>query len=375
MLRRKIDLPLWVDYILLPLLNLIVALFLSCIIAFIAGADPIDTLQAIFLGAFGDGESIGYTFYYTTNFIFTGLAVSIAFHAGLFNIGAEGQALMGGLGVALICLYFDSWSLFFVLPFAIIAAGLLGGLWAFIPGFLQAKRGSHIVITTIMFNFIAQSLMVYLLVDILREPNQQNPQSSAFNEALYLPFIHDWLSIFHINIDHSPLNLSFLIALLCCLFLWIFIWHTRWGYEFRVVGQNHQAASYAGISSERTIIWAMVISGGLAGLVGINEIMGVHHRLILGFTGGAGYVGIAVALMGRNHPLGIIIAAILFGALYQGGSVLAFDIPILNKDIIIVIQGLIVLFCGALENIFKPAMNRLFNFDRTSAHKSKTARF
>ena len=149
---------------------------------------------------------------------------------------------------------------------------------------------------------------------------------------------------------------GFLVA---CALVWLFLWHTRWGYELRAVGHSESAALYAGISRKRSIVVAMCISGALAGLVGVNEVMGVQHRLLLNFTGGAGYVGIAVALMGRNHPVGIVLAAVLFGALYQGGSELSFDMPALTRDMVVVIQGLIILVCGALEHALRGPVQAL----------------
>jgi ABC-type uncharacterized transport system permease subunit len=140
----------------------------------------------------------------------------------------------------------------------------------------------------------------------------------------------------------------------------LFIRHTRWGYEIRTVGLNERAAVYAGISPARNIVLAMAISGALAGFVAVNELLGVHHRMILGFTGGVGFVGIAVALMGRSHPVGILLAALLFGALYQGGSELSFEFPTINREMVVVIQGLVILFAGALENLFKPRIEALF---------------
>ncbi|MBL4740981.1 MAG: ABC transporter permease [Sneathiella sp.] len=353
--------PAWVNLALIPLINLAAALFISGIVILIVGDDPIQALEVLFYGAFGYADAIGYTLYYTTNFIFTGLAVAIAFHCGLFNIGAEGQALMGGLGVGLAALYLDFLPSWVVIPIAIATAAAFGAFWAYIPGYLQAKRGSHIVITTIMFNFIAASIMTYLLVEVLIAPGGQSPESREFAELSWLPFFHDFLPM-----PDTPLNVSFIFALLLSGAFYYFVWRTRWGYEIRVVGQNETAAKYAGISPSRNIILAMALSGALAGFVGVNEVLGVHHRLILDFTGGFGFVGIAVALMGRNHPVGIFIAALLFGALYQGGSELAFEMKTINREMVIVIQGLIILFSGALENMFRPKIESFFKRKKTT---------
>lgn len=347
--------PGWVNYALIPFINLLAALFISGIIILIVGDNPLKALEVLIYGAFGYPEAIGYTLYYTTNFIFTGLAVAIAFHCGLFNIGAEGQAAIGGLGVGLVCLYFDWLPIWMVIPLAICAAAIFGAGWAYIPAYLQAKRGSHIVITTIMFNFIAASVITYLLVDVLIDPAGQSPESRSFSETTWLPFFHSY-----IDMPKTPLNLSFIYALILCAGFYFLVWHTRWGYEIRVVGQNETAAINAGISPARNIILAMMISGALAGFVGVNEIQGVQHRLILGFTGGYGFVGIAVALMGRNHPVGIVLAALLFGALYQGGAELTYEMDNMSKEIVVVIQGLIILFSGALEHMFRPKITALY---------------
>ena len=299
--------------------------------------------------------------YYTTNFIFTGLAVAVAFHASLFNIGGEGQAYIGGLGVGLVFLLLDRYlPAILLIPIGIMAAGLFGAAWAFIPAWLQAYRGSHIVITTIMFNFIAASLMVYLLVNVLIKPGQMSPESRVFDESSWLPFMHEFLGVFGMEVTRSPLNLSLFFALLCCLLVWLYIWRTRWGYELRTAGFSEDAAVYAGIRPKKVIVSAMCISGALAGFVAVNEIMGVHHRLLLNFTAGYGFTGIAVSLMGRNHPVGIIMASLLFGVLYQGGAELAFEIPKITREMVVAIQGLIILFSGALALMLRPFVVRLY---------------
>jgi ABC-type uncharacterized transport system permease subunit/mannose-6-phosphate isomerase-like protein (cupin superfamily) len=252
--------------------------------------------------------------------------------------------------VALLCLGADKWPTFLVIPAAIVTAALAGAAWAFVPAWLQARRGSHVVITTIMFNFIAAALMTHLLVNVLIKPGQQSPETREFTPNTWLPQLYDVFRRFGWEVGQSPLNLSALLALAAGGVVWFYLWHTRWGYELRALGHSETAAVYAGIPPARTIIVAMSISGALAGLLSTNEVMGVQHRLLLNMPGGAGYVGIAVSLMGRNHPVGIVLAAILFGALYQGGSELSFDMPKLTRDMVVVIQGLIILVCGALEH-------------------------
>ncbi|MCH8203214.1 MAG: ABC transporter permease [Proteobacteria bacterium] len=358
--RRAVALPAWATSGLLPVLNLAAAFAVSGLVVWAIGESPLEALKLLLYGAFGYGEAIGYTFYYATNFIFTGLAVSVAFKCGLFNIGGEGQAMMGGLGLAVVAIGLDGWPPALVLPAAVLGAAIFGAAWAAIPAWLQARRGSHIVITTIMFNFIAASLVSWLLVGVLKAPGSQSPESADFPEAAWLPKIHDLLAGLGIQIEGSPLNLSFLVALACAGLVWFFIERTKWGYEIRVVGGNPGAARFAGIPITRTLVLSMLIAGGLAGLMGLNELMGLQHRLIANFTMGYGFVGIAVAFMGRSHPIGIVLAAILFGALYQGGAELAFEMPTISRDLIIAVQGLVILFAGALEHLFRPQVQALF---------------
>jgi simple sugar transport system permease protein len=352
--------PKWADVILIPLINLLIAFFISGLVIFAIGKDPWVAMKTMIQGSFGDTRAWGYTLYYTTNFIFTGLAVAVAFHARLFNIGGEGQAMLGGLGVALVCLSvpWPHWTL--ALPSAIVGGAVFGALWALIPAYLQAKRGSHIVITTIMFNFIAAALLGYLLVEVLKEPGNMAAETPRFPEGARLPTFHQMLAPLGIEFNkNAPANVSFLIALLCCFLFWLLIWRTKLGYAIRAFGQSESAAKYAGISPVKIIVIAMLISGGLAGLMAINNVMGEAERLVLNSVEGAGFIGIAVALMGRSHPVGILVAALLFGFLYQGGAELALweSIP---RELVVVIQALVILLTGALDNMVRMPMERLF---------------
>ncbi len=360
--RIKKPLPVWADIALIPLVNILLALLVAGLIIFLIGEDPIEALEILIIGAFGFDGSLGYTLYYTTNFIFTGLAVAVAFHANLFNIGGEGQAYIGGLGVGLILLALDQYLPFWLLaPLAILGAAAFGMAWIAVPAYLQAYRGSHIVITTIMFNFIAANLMVYLLVNVINVPGQMSPETRVFADNAHLPFMHEVLGWFGFEATHTPLNISLFWALICCVFVWLFIWHTRWGYALRAVGQQEPAAQYGGIDPKKITLIALGLSGALAGFVGFNEIMGVHHKVLLNFVAGYGFTGIAVALMGRNHPVGIVLASLLFGILYQGGAELAFEIPAITREFVVAIQGLIILFCGALTYMCKPWLEAIFH--------------
>jgi general nucleoside transport system permease protein len=350
-----VPLPKWIDNVLLPVGNVFVALLLAGLVIALIGQDPWQALTLLITGAFGNALSWSYTLYYATNFIFTGLAVAVALHAGHFNIGAEGQATMGGLAVGAVSLVFGAYLPSIVLiPLAAVAGVFAGALWAFIPGYLQAKRGSHIVVTTIMFNFLAASIMVWLLVNVLMPKGSLSVETVAFAESAHLPSAQTLLQIFGVQLPDTPLNLSFLVALAMCLVVWLVLWRTPTGYGLRTLGSSPNAAWYAGMNAKKLTMISMGFSGAIAALVGLNEIAGVNHKLLLNFTAGAGFVGIAVSVMGRNHPVGIIFASVLFGALYQGGTELTFEMPEITRDMVVAVQGFIILFCGAMSVVLRP---------------------
>ena len=354
------ELPTWVDVGLIPALNLLLALAATSVIFLLIGENPFECLWIMLKGAVGSLKGWSYLLYYATNFIFTGLCVAIAFHAGLFNIGGEGQAYFAGLGAATVGLGLDFLPWPILIPLAVIASMLCGAFWAWVPGVLQAKRGSHIVITTIMFNFIASSLMVYLINYWFRPVGKMAVESREVSGAYILSFREIAKQFFDYRLPASPLNLTIFLALAAAWAVWYFLWRTKLGYEIRAVGLNTEASVYGGIKPDRIIMIAMAVSGALAGLVAVNEVLGAQHRLLLEYVQGAGFVGIAVALMGRNHPIGIVLAAMLFGLLYQGGTELSFAKQHINRDMVVVIQGLIILFMGALEQAFRPWLNALF---------------
>ena len=352
--------PHWADAVLVPLISLILAAILSALVIIGIGEDPVAAFNLMVEGALMRSAGWGYTLYYATNFMFTGLAVAVAFHARMFNIGGEGQATLGGLGVALVLLYipWPHWSL--ALLAATLGAAAFGAVWAFIPAYLQAKRGSHIVITTIMFNFIAAAFLNYVLVNLLRPQGAMDPATEKFPEAPHLPTFRDMFSSAEtIMFRGAPANVTFFLAVIACLVVWLLLWRTRLGYEIRAFGHSESAAKYAGISPVRITVIAMLISGALAGMMALNTTQGESERLILNATEGAGFIGIAVALMGRSHPFGVFLAAILFGFLFQGGAELALwtNIP---RELIVVIQALVILFTGALDNMVRMPLERVF---------------
>ncbi|MDN3921903.1 ABC transporter permease [Roseateles violae] len=358
---QPIVLPRWIDIGLLPLWNLAVALLVTGLVVLAIGQSPWQALSVLLPGALGSVRGLGYTLYYTTTFIFAGLAVAVAAHGGLFNIGGEGQATLGGLGVALLGLALGPHlPAVLMLPLVVLAAAAFGMLWAAVPAYLQAWRGSHIVITTIMFNFLASSLNVYLLVNWLRPKGSMAVESAEFAESARMPALHELAAKMGLELPSSPLNLSLILALAACVFVWWFLWKSRAGYALRAVGSAPRAAHYAGIRPRLQVLIAMGISGALAGMVGVNEIAGVQGKLTLDFVAGAGFTGIAVSLMGRNHPVGIVLASLLFGVLYQGGVEVSFEIPGFSREMVVTAQGLIVLFAGAMATVSAPMFAKLY---------------
>ncbi|MBA5688367.1 ABC transporter permease [Rugamonas apoptosis] len=347
------DLPRWATAFVLPILNLLSAMLVAAGVIYLLGESPTESLGILLNSAILNPEGLGYTLFYASTFIFTGLSVSIAMQAGLFNIGSEGQMYFGGLGLTLAMLAFDStlpaWAL---IPAAIAGAALFGALWAFLPGYLQAKRGSHIVVTTIMFNFICASLMNFIIVKYLIPAGEQNTASRAFADAAAMPLLNQWLPV----LGETPLNISFLFAIVALAIYGVVVSRSAWGFKLRATGQNPHAAHYAGIRLSKMVITVMLISGALAGLGSVNSILGSTHYLSLNFVGGAGFIGIAIALMGRQHPVGIFLSAVLFGTLIQGGFDLSLEKPNIPTETFIFIQGLIILFCGAMEYFYAPAI-------------------
>ncbi|NBT78117.1 MAG: ABC transporter permease [Betaproteobacteria bacterium] len=369
-MSRPLELPRWIEWGLLPLVNLALALGVCSAVLAVVGLPPQQVFTMLFKGAFGSAAGWSYTLFYATTFVFTGLAVAVAFHGGSFNVGGEGQAMIGGLGCALVALSVGEHlgqqlptdlAAIVVLPMMIVAAMLGGAVWAAVPAVLLAWRGSHLVITTIMFNFIASSLMAGLLVGPLKAPGSMMVETVAFPISARMPGMHEILQGFGLDWPRTPLNLTLLLAMAAAIAVGFYLTRSRWGYELRTVGFSSDAARYAGIQPGRQQVISLLIAGALAGLVGINELAGAQHRLMLDFVLGAGFAGIAVSLIGRNHPLGIVLASILFGGLYQGGAELAFDLPGFSRDMVTTLQGLIVLFSGAMAMVSAPLLVWILN--------------
>ncbi len=329
-----------------PVISIFIALFLGGIIIYLLGHNPIETYKEVINFALGNPNGWGYVLFNATSFILAGLAVAVAFKAGLFNIGAEGQILVGGFVSAIAGLYiaplFPSFlHLFITLLFAAIG----GALWAFIPAILKAKLGAHEVINTIMMNWIGYALTNYFVVNTFRERGvlYPLPQTAKLPASATLPKLFGLFQKVGINIPESnPLNSSLIIAILAVLVTYYLLWRTKLGYEIRALGLNSHASENAGISPPKIIFVSMLVSGALAGLASINDVLGYRYRFLDNFTHGMGFTGIAVALLGKNHPVGIVFSALLFGALDR--MAIGMDVfTHIPREIISVLQAVIIL--------------------------------
>jgi len=348
------------------LIAVVAAFLVGGIIVWMVGDSPMLVYDLFFSSAFGSVDGFSYTLFYATPLIFTGLAVAVAFKCGLLNIGAEGQLTVAAFATAWVGLMLPGWPAWIVVILAALAAIIVGGTWAGIPGVLKAKFGAHEVITTIMMNFIAVAIVSYLTQYHYRKQGdpilETLPIAEVQNGVIvgpHIPRMQALLAPFGINLPaHVPLNLAFLLAVVACVLVYVFLWKTKWGYELRAVGINPSAAEYGGISISRNVILAMALSGMLAGMVGINEVLGYRYRYYDGFSAGYGFAGIAVALLGRNHPVGVLFAAILFGALDRSKLFIDIFTDKVSKDWTVILQAIVILFV-ACEAIFRGGAKRL----------------
>ena len=341
----------------LSLLSIIVALLVGTLFIFLTDKSPMTAYSALYIGAFGSFRAILNTLWRSTPLILTGLAVALPFRAGLFNIGAEGQLLMGGFAAGIVGFYFTSLPMIVHLPFAIIVGMLAGGLWGGLPGFLKAKLDVHEVIATIMLNNIAIALTINYGINIFRDTGR--PATPKIMESAMLLRFKDMAespilsSLPFVELFNQPgirLHINFILAVIAAVILWYLLFKTTLGYEMRAVGFNPDGAEYGGINSTKGVILAMFISGAVAGLAGVGEVLGTHLSFMSGMDAGYGFTAIAVALIGQTHPIGVILGGILFGALAQGGLEMQFSgIP---SEIVMLIQALVIFFVASLQ-VFK----------------------
>jgi simple sugar transport system permease protein len=318
-----------------PIFAIILAMLIGAIILAVSGANPLQAYEALFQGSFGNMAAIGRTLEKATPLVLSGLAISFAFQAGLFNIGAQGQLLLGAIIAAAIGFGVEGLPAYIHAPLALLGGAAAGALYAAIPGILKTSAGAHEVITTIMLNYIAINITDYLADGPWKDTSPGNvvARTPKILETAVIPSVGD-------------IPVGFLIAVLLAIVTWWVLWKTTIGFEIRTVGLNPSAAKYAGIKVARTVVMTMVLSGILAGIGGAIETQGVVGRYQPGFNVGLGFDGITIAMLGKLHPIGVIPAAILVGAMEAGSSQMQFSADV-AKEIIDVIQALILFFVAA----------------------------
>lgn len=331
------------DAMLIPMLAILTAVILGGIIIAVVRGNPFLAYYGLIDGSFGSAKALSETAVWATPYIFGGLAVALAFKGGLFNIGAEGQLALGATFSALIGYALPLWLGFDIpaiihLPLAVMVGMAAGMIWAGIVGFLKAYTGGHEVINSIMMNYIALNTISFLLNGPMKDPSPTNviARTPLIAEGARMPAIFDGLRI----------HWGFVLALVGAYLVWWMLNKTTLGFEIRTVGANPDAAKYAGINVKRTIILTMALSGMLAGLAGAIEVTGLNYRHELGFSIGYGFDAIAIALLGKSHPLGVVLASILFAAMRNGATRMQFltQMPV---DLISMLQALILLFVAA----------------------------
>ncbi len=319
-----------------PAASIGLALLLGGFVIALLGISPFAAYYHLLVGAFGTLPAIGETLVKATPLIFTGLAFALAFRCGLINIGAEGQLFMGGFGAALAGIHLRGLPMYVHLPVALAAGFAAGGLWGALCGWLKTRFGASEIITTVMMNYVAIYWVSYVVAGPMVDPVSQMPQTAQVLATAQLPRI----------LAGTRVHLGFLVALVAVAFFGFYLWRTARGFETRVVGQNPHAAAYAGMNAAANVLLAMFLAGGMAGLAGAGEVLGIQFRLYQGFSPGYGFDGIAVALLGRNTPVGIVLAALLFGALRAGGNLMQMlsHVPV---AVISIIQALVIIFVVA----------------------------
>jgi len=343
-MRRRPQVPLQA---LAPVAAVALALLAGAVLIAAVGQSPIEVYGMLAQQALGTGYGVGQTLFKCTPLLFAGLSVALAFRAGLFNVGAEGQMYLGGFAAGLVGAYVPLHGPL-LLPVALLASALAGALWASVAGVLKARFGAHEVINTIMLNFIAFALVSWWGQGLFMRATVRTREVAEAAHIARLEVLLPWLR-------GSPANFSLLMGVLLAVALGVFLFRTRAGYELRVLGLNPGAAEYAGVKIGRAQVMAFALSGALAGLGGTSFVLGYKHWFEQDFTAGAGFMGIAVALIGRNHPLGVCLSALFFGALAYGGLVVNQRVP---ADLVNVLRALVILFAISAYALFDRAARR-----------------
>ena len=316
----------------MPLCAILFALLISSILIVIMGLDLKTAYSALLKGAFGGKAPIAETFTKMIPLMFTALSYALAKRCGMINLGAEGQLYMGGLCAAIVALNVSLPAVLHI-PLCMVAAIIGGGLWGMLAGALKLKFGASEMITTIMLNYIAQYFVNFCVDSVIREPGGVLPQSAKMPVTAQLPRF----------IQGTRLHLGIVFAFIFVIIYYIFLWRTRQGFETRVVGLNAEAARYAGFNGKKRSLTAMFMAGGVAGMAGLTEVLGIQLRVYKNFSPSYGFDGIATALLGNNTPLGIVLSSGLFGALRSGSNQMQIDAGV-PAAMVNVIQALVILF-------------------------------
>ncbi|MNZ60107.1 beta-methylgalactoside transporter inner membrane component [compost metagenome] len=342
---RKIFLS---ENIIVPLVAILLGLLVGAAVMLIGGYNPIDAYRFLIKRVVGTPYDFGETIRQITPLIFTGLSVAFAFRSGLFNIGADGQVLIGMTASTAVALSWSGLPSWLLVPLSVIAGGLAGGLWASIAGYLKAKRGINEVITTIMLNWTALYFSNYVIRHFYLLKGQN--RSEDIEASATMTFLGSTFS-------NARVHWGTVIALLAAVFFFVYLWKTKQGYEMRAVGLNSKAAEYAGMNVGTNVVKAMFISGVFAGLAGTFEVIGVfHYQSVFAASPGYGFDGIAVALLGMNHPFGVVLSAILYGVLTYGSAGMSFGAGV-PPELIKIVIGSIIFFIaaqGIVRFVLKP---------------------
>jgi len=343
----------WAQGPLIPVISVLVALLLGALFVLLSGNDPIAAYVALVRGAFGSPYDVTETLVTAIPLTLAGLSVAVAFRTGLFNIGAQGQLLVGALAAGAVGARFGDLPAILLLPMTVAAGVLAGAGYGAIAGWLKATRGVNEVITTIMLNYTVVFVMHWLLQNgpMTARNAFGTPASARIGDGAILPII-----IPNELVPLSRLHAGLLLAIVAVVVFWFLLWRTSLGYELRAVGLGPRAAAQAGIDPARRMVLVMAIAGGFAGLAGMIQVSGVFHRVFDGFSAGFGFDAIAVALLGKNSPIGITLAAILFGAFQRGGTIMQSDANI-SSHLVEIVEA-IVLFVIAAETIVRALAKR-----------------
>ena len=319
--------------LLYPLLAILAAFLIGGILIAIAGKSPVTAYRAMIYSAFGNRNNLGETLVKTVPLLLAGLGTALSFRAKIFNIGAEGQIFMGALGAAIVGLFLGDLPSVIGIPLALFAGFIAGGLWAGIAGFLKVRFSANEIIITLMMNYIALEITSYLVSGPWRDPTGTEAFTAHFSEGTILPIV----------LPGSRLHAGILVAVLAVIIVAWVLRNTVYGYQITVVGANDEVARYSGMKTGLLVLLTMFISGGLAGLAGVSEVAGIHHRVLGSFSPGYGYIAIAIAMLGKSNPISVAVASFLFAALVIGVNGMQ-DLVGVPVSLVFIIEGLVLLF-------------------------------